>query len=220
MPVPAGEDNPNRARGSGGKFHKEMEQPGPRPSTRARRCQSPRVRRSLRDGERKAAEYTKMAAVRLPPVRERKRPNGDGFSPRPMIRIKRGRLPEAACGRRRGRSPTGGGPGKGGAGGKTKAGETAVARLPAAPRITRTPDTRRRRRGREERVQRRARSPARNVTTRFRVGAGLGRAPSPASVAACPPQLACERRRKRPVRPAYIKRPPGKVFHTVENFFP
>ena len=90
MPVPAREDNPNRARGSGGKFHKEMEQPGPRPSTRARRCQSPRVRRSLRDGERKAAEYTKMAAVRLPPVRERKRPNGDGFSPRPMIRTRKG----------------------------------------------------------------------------------------------------------------------------------
>ena len=57
-----------------------------------------------------------MAAVRLPPVRERQRPNGDGFAPRPMIRMKRGRLR------------------KGGTGGKTKAGETAAPRLPAAPK--------------------------------------------------------------------------------------
>ena len=59
-----------------------------------------------------------MAAVRLPPARERQRPNGDGFAPRPMIRIKRGRLR------------------KGGAGGKTQAGETAAPRLPAAPNIS------------------------------------------------------------------------------------
>ena len=118
-------------------------------------------------------KQTKMAAVRLPPVRERKRPNGDGFAPRPMIRTRKGRLPEAACGRRRGRSPTGEGPGKGGAGGKTQAGETAAPR----PRRAKT------RTAQRERLQRRARSPARNVTTRLRVGAGLGRAPSPASAA-------------------------------------
>ena len=47
--------------------------------------------------------------------------NGDGFAPRPMIRIRRGRLR------------------KGGAGGKTKAGETAASRLPAAPSKTHGP---------------------------------------------------------------------------------
>lgn len=46
-----------------------------------------------------------MAAVRLPPVRERKRPNGDGFSPRPMIRKKKGAPPK---GGRRGENPGGG----------------------------------------------------------------------------------------------------------------
>ena len=35
-----------------------------------------------------------MAAVRLPPVRERKRPNGDGFAPRPMIRTRKGAPPK------------------------------------------------------------------------------------------------------------------------------
>jgi len=99
-------------------------------------------RRGISGGgtRRAAAKKTKMAAVRLPPARERKRPNGDGFAPRPMIRIKRGRLR------------------KGGAGGKTQAGETAAARLPAAPIKTRT--------AQRERLQRRARSPAGDVTTR------------------------------------------------------
>ena len=126
-----------------------------------------------------------MAAVRLPPVRERKRPNGDGFAPRPMIRMKRGRLPEAARGRRRGRSPTGEGPGKGGAGGKTKAGETAASRLPAAPK----PAPRKR-----ERLQRRARSPAGAVTTRPPRWRGPWARPIP------------RERSERCVRPAYTKR--------------
>lgn len=40
-------------------------------------------RRGISGGgtRRAAAQKTKMAAVRLPPARERKRPNGDGFSP-------------------------------------------------------------------------------------------------------------------------------------------
>ena len=46
-----------------------------------------------------------MAAVRLPPARERKRPNGDGFAPRPMIRIKKGAPPKGGC---RGENPGGG----------------------------------------------------------------------------------------------------------------
>ena len=56
---------------------------------------------------------------------------------------------------------------KGGAGGKTKAGETAAPRLPAAPK-TRT--------AQRERLQRRARSPAGDVTRRPRRGAAPGRA--------------------------------------------
>ena len=102
----------------------------------------------------------KMAAVRLPPARERKRPNGDGFAPRPMIRTRRGRLR------------------KGGAGGKTKAGETAAPRLPAAPK-TRT--------AQRERGQRRVRSPAGDVTpseseVARRLGAPISRERSERSI--------------------------------------
>ena len=80
-------------------------------------------RRGISGGgtRRAAAKKTKMAAVRLPPARERKRPNGDGFAPRPMIRTRKGRLR------------------KGGAGGKTQAGETAAPRLPATPSKTHGP---------------------------------------------------------------------------------
>ena len=46
-----------------------------------------------------------MAAVRLPPARERKRPNGDGFAPRPMIRAEKGAPPK---GGRRGENQGGG----------------------------------------------------------------------------------------------------------------
>ena len=67
--------------------------------------------------EERRPKQTKMAAVRLPPVRERKRPNGDGFSPRPMIRKRKGATP------------------KGGRWGK----ETAATRLPTAPRKSHVP---------------------------------------------------------------------------------
>ena len=101
-------------------------------------------------------KQTKMAAVRLPPARERKRPNGDGFAPRPMIRKGKGAPPK---GGRRGENQGGGN------------------RSPPPPRRAKT------RTAQRERLQRRARSPAGDVTARPRAGAAPGRAHIPASAA-------------------------------------
>ena len=98
-----------------------------------------------------------MAAVRLPPASERKRANGDGFAPRPMIRIVKGAPPK---GGRRGENPGGGN------------------RSPPPPRRAKT------RIAQRERLQRRARSP--------------------------------REQSERIVRPAYKKRQPREVFHTME----
>ncbi len=83
-----------------------------------------------------------------------------------MIRTRKGRLPEAARGRRRGRSPTGAGPGKGAPGGNQGGGN----RSPPPPRRAKT------RIAQRERLQRRARSPAGDVPARPRAGAAPGRA--------------------------------------------
>jgi len=95
-----------------------------------------------------------MAAVRLPPVRERKRPNGDGFAPRPMIRTRKGGASE-----------------RGAPGGKPRRGKPQPTASPPRqnPRAAR-PE------GKRHGGQRRARSPAGDVTARPRAGAAPGRA--------------------------------------------
>ena len=89
-----------------------------------------------------------MAAVRLPPVRERKRPNGDGFSSRPMIRTRKGGASE-----------------RGAPGGKPRRGKP----RPRTPRRAKQSAALRQ----QKRPQRRARSPAGDVT--FRASRGMAR---------------------------------------------
>ena len=93
-----------------------------------------------------------------------------------MTRTRKGgasRRPAVASSRRRG---------KGGRRGENQGGGNRSLPLPRRAK-PRTLDTRRRRRGREERLQRRARSPAVDVTARPRAGAAPGRAHIPASTA-------------------------------------